>query len=96
MQWRKQVRRMFIVFTLCFAVYYSHDAITSWNNAPIVTSVHLREISEVSFPSVSICHDINSWKWPGIVNAMAKLDNNNTIKSFLLKDGELYYDQILF
>ena len=91
MQWRKQLRRMFIVFTLCFAIYYSHDAITSWNNAPIVTSVNLREISEVPFPSVSICHDTNSWKWPGIVNAMSKLDNNYTIKRFILNDGDLYY-----
>ena len=91
MQWRKQLRRMFIVFTLCFAIYYSHDAITSWNNAPIVTSVNLREISEVPFPSVSICHDTNSWKWPGIVNAMSKLDNNYTIKRFIFNDGDLYY-----
>ena len=51
----------------------------------------LREISEVPFPSVSICHDINSWKWPGIVNAIARLDKNNTIRKFILNDGLLHY-----
>ena len=43
------------------------------------------------FPSVSICHDTNSWKWPGIVKAMTKLNTNDTIKSFFLNDQELYW-----
>lgn len=55
---------------LILALHYSYQSFISWNDTPIVTSVSLRSITEVPFPAVSICHDINTWKWPGIVNAM--------------------------
>ena len=42
--WRQQLRRIFIVTQLVFAIYYSNDAITTWNNSPIVTSGKYPEI----------------------------------------------------
>ena len=33
----------------------------------------------VPFPAVTICHDIDFWKWTGILSAMAANDEVNTI-----------------
>ena len=79
---RKIIRRIFILSQLFLALHYSYQSFISWNDHPIVTSVSLRSIKEVPFPAVSICHDVNSWKWPGIVNAMDLQDYE--VKSYYL------------
>ena len=33
----------------------------------------------VPFPAVTICHDIDFWKWTGILSAMATNDKDNAI-----------------
>ena len=45
----------------------------------------LQEVTQIPFPAVTICYDINDWKWPGIVNAMVEFDKTNKI-------GNLYED----
>ena len=74
---------------LILALHYSYQSFISWNDTPIVTSVSLRSITEVPFPAVSICHDINTWKWPGIVNAMDL--QGYDVKSYYLNE----YDWML-
>ena len=43
----------------------------------------LQEVTQIPFPAVTICYDINDWKWSGIVNAMVDFDESNRI-------GKLY------
>ena len=81
---RKIIRRIFILSQLFLALHYSYQSFISWNDHPIVTSVSLRSIKEVPFPAVSICHDVNSWKWPGIVNAMDVQDYE--VKNYYFND----------
>ena len=75
--WRKVFRRIFILSQLALAIYYSNNAITSWNDSPVVTSVKLTGIENIQFPAVTICYDINEWKWPGIVQAMSVFDKDD-------------------
>ena len=79
---RKVARRLFILSQLALAMYYSNNAITSWNDSPIVTSVKMTSIQNIQFPSVTVCYDINQWKWPGIVHAMSKLDTVNFAENY--------------
>ena len=88
--WRKIFRRIFIFSQLALAMYYSNNAITSWNDSPIVTSVKMTSIQNVQFPAVTICYDTNEWKWPGIVHAMSKLDKNAAAVDFYLDDGNFF------
>ena len=93
--WRKIFRRIFIFSQLALAMYYSKNAITSWNDSPIVTSVKMTSIQNVQFPAVTICYDTNEWKWPGIVHAMSKLDKNDAAVDFYLDDGNFLESFIL-
>ena len=79
---RKVARRLFILSQLALAMYYSNNANTSWNDSPIVTSVKMTSIQNIQFPSVTVCYDINQWKWPGIVQAMSKLDTENFAENY--------------
>ena len=45
----------------------------------------LQDVTQIPFPAVTLCYDINDWKWPGIVNAMVEFDQTNRI-------GRLYKD----
>ena len=47
----------------------------------------LQDVTQIPFPAVTLCYDINDWKWPGIVNAMVEFDKINKI-------GSLYKDNI--
>ena len=55
-----------------------------------LTVVGLRSIMEVPFPAVSICYQIDSWKWPGIIKAMIKADETNIIEQLYLNDTFLF------
>ena len=57
---RKVARRLFILSQLALAMYYSNNAITSWNDSPIVTSVKMTSIQNVQFPSVTVCYVMTS------------------------------------
>ena len=85
--WRKAIRRLFILSQLALAMYYSNNAITSWNDSPIVTSVKMTSIRNVQFPAVTVCYDINEWKWPGIVHAMSKQDTANFAETYYSQDN---------
>ena len=85
--WRKAIRRLFILSQLVLATYYSNNAINSWNDSPIVTSVKMTSIQNVQFPAVSVCYDINEWKWPGIVHAMSKQDTANFVETYYSQDN---------
>ena len=43
----------------------------------------MQKVTQIPFPAVTLCYDINDWKWPGIVNAMVEFDKTNRI-------GKLY------
>ena len=45
---------------------------------------------EVPFPAVSICYQIDSWKWPGIIKAMIEADEANIIEQLYLNDTFLF------
>ena len=45
----------------------------------LILSVKLKHIESIPSPAVSICHDIDAWKWASISSAMAKFDTNNHI-----------------
>ena len=51
--------------------------------------VQLKEIKEIPFPAVTICYDINDWKWPGIVSSLAEFGNNDAIANAVL-DRHIY------
>ena len=38
---------------------------------------------------MSVCYDINDWKWPGIVNALTKYDKDNTIIKTILTEKKI-------
>ena len=73
------IRNVLASVLLLIAIYFSNESIHSWNESPIVTSVKLRSIKKVPFPAVTICHDIDAWKWSSISAAMAKLDSTGLI-----------------
>ena len=73
------IRNVLAFVLLLIAIYFSNESIHSWNESPIVTSVKLRSIKKVPFPAVTICHDIDAWKWSSISAAMAKLDSTGLI-----------------
>ena len=60
------------------ALYYSHQAIYSWKEAPIVASVETMEIAAIDFPAVSVCHPV-SWTWPSIFRLFDQLDVDGSI-----------------
>ena len=47
---------------------------------------------DVPFPAVSICYQIDSWKWPGIIKAMIEADERNIIEQLYLNDTFLFND----
>ena len=53
--------------------------------------VKLQEVTKIPFPAVTICYDINDWKWPGIVNAMVEFDKTNRIGKLYNMDNALIH-----
>ena len=69
---------IFVCIQLSLALYYSHQAIYSWKEAPIVASVETMEIAAIDFPAVSVCHPV-SWTWPSIFRLFDQLDVDGSI-----------------
>ena len=84
---RKLIRRLFILSQLCLALYFCNEALQSWNDSPIVTSVSLRDIKQIPFPSVTICAPNKSWKWAGISKVMSHYDLHNEVGKDIANRG---------
>ena len=65
----------FVSIQLALAIIVTIHYIQSWNDSPIVTAVSQKDVSNISFPAVTLCVPIK-WECPGI----------NTLQSYFIVD----------
>lgn len=54
-QVRKVFWWLFVLFSLCFTLFLSHDIIADYKSKPLVTTVDIATETEVQFPAVTVC-----------------------------------------
>ena len=80
MGWVKPFTLLFILTQIGLCAFFIWLAVIDWEESPEVTSVSVHRVQNGAFPAVTLCYP-NTWKWPGIIKLLSKLDKTKVCKN---------------